>query len=129
MTLTNRQRGDYFERQTRDALLALGWHVTRAAGSLGVADLVALRADAKPLLVSCKLNGYIGPAERADLHAAARAAGARPLVAHRPRDGWVELRAVTPQAPSALTHVDTIKVPSRKKAPHADDARSLEDAL
>jgi hypothetical protein len=44
-----RAAGDYFERRTRDALVADGWTVIRTAGSLGIADLVALRADRDPL--------------------------------------------------------------------------------
>ena len=47
--MTNRTRGDDFERQTKDALRAYEWLVVRSAGSLGVADLVALRGGNTPL--------------------------------------------------------------------------------
>jgi Holliday junction resolvase len=104
----NRQRGDYFERQTRAALADAGWLVVRSAGSLGIADVVALRASNTPLLVSCKLNGRIDPAEREALAAAAQQAGARALVASREARGWVTMRTV------GTRHiVDTLKVPSR----------------
>lgn len=111
--MTNRHRGDYFERQTRDALRAVGWVVIRGAGSMGPADLVALRADMRPLLISCKLHGRIGPAERLDLMEYARKAGARPLLALREKPGWVQLRTVNSR-PDWLP-VDSIKVPARKR--------------
>jgi Holliday junction resolvase len=107
---SNRRRGDYFERQTRAALEAVGWFVVRTAGSLGVADLVALQADFRPLLVSCKISGRIDPGEREALITAAEMAGARPIVASRPRGGWVDIgtlaRGLTRAEP-----VDTLHVP------------------
>lgn len=108
--MTNRHRGDYFERQTRDALNAYGWLVVRAAGSMGPCDLVALRAG-KALLVSCKIKPRLDPGERADLMAAATVAGGRPLLAYRSKPGWVALRTVG-MGPSGLI-VDTLKVPAR----------------
>jgi len=118
MALTQRQRGDYHEHRTRDALEALGWCVTRAAGSLGPADLVALRVGDKPLLISCKLSGRIDPAERETLHTTARRAGARPLVASRDKPGWIRLQAVlwdSPGSRSRLEDVDRIRAPKRRK--------------
>lgn len=94
MPNSNRQRGDYFERQTRDALEAHGWFVIRAAGSLGPADIVALRQGNTPLLVSCKLSGAIGPEERAVLCAHADQAGARPVLAQRKKQAHVALSSV-----------------------------------
>jgi Holliday junction resolvase len=113
VTMTNRQRGDYFERQVRDTLAAHGWVVVRSAGSLGVADLVALRKGNTPALVSCKLGARIGPAERTALLDAAERAGARAVVAHRPRGGRVELLAVM-RSTSRLVPLDTLRVPPRK---------------
>jgi Holliday junction resolvase len=107
----NRQRGDYFERQTRDALAGCGWYVVRSAGSLGVADLVALRQGRRPLLVSCKLSGRIDPTERADLVAAALMAGARPMVAQRSRPGWVAVSTVPTSGRPIV--IDELKVPRR----------------
>jgi Holliday junction resolvase len=109
---SNRQRGDYFERQCRDALIATGWLVVRAAGSYGPADLVALRTGYTPLLISCKLDGYLRPHERADLLAAGRLAGGRPMVASRPVNGHVSLSLVYRQGHSLP--VDTLKVPPRR---------------
>lgn len=119
MALTNRQRGDYFERQARDALTAWGWLVVRAGGSLGVADLVALKLGHTPLLISCKLSGRIDPAEREQFHDAARAAGARAIVASRPKPGWLALAAVTPWGLKPLTPLDDspLRMPPRRKAP------------
>lgn len=112
MTLTNRQRGDYFERQVRDTLTAHGWVVVRSAGSLGIADLVALRKGNTPTLVSCKLGGRIGPKERTALMDAADQAGARAVVAMRPRGGRVLLLAVL-RSSSHLVPLDTLRVPMR----------------
>jgi Holliday junction resolvase len=116
MANSNRQRGDYFERQTRDALRAHGWVVVRAAGSLGPADIVALRGDKKPLLVSCKVTRRderprISPAERLALVEAAEQAGARALLACRSVGGWVDLYAV--RIAPTLIRVDRLKVPAR----------------
>ena len=116
MPNSNRQRGDYLERQTRDALRACGWIVVRAAGSQGVADLVALRHDMRPLLVSCKLGPGIPPAERRELVEASATAGARPIMATRTKRGWVNIHVVKLDTTYPL--VDQIPVPRRpgKKA-------------
>jgi Holliday junction resolvase len=111
-----RQRGDYFEYQTRDALRAVGWFVIRAAGSKGIADLVALRAGNTPLLVSCKLSGRIGPAERQSLLDAAYEAGAKPVVALRPGRGRVQLCRVLPEG-KRIVAWDLLKVPPRYQVP------------
>jgi Holliday junction resolvase len=105
-----RNRGDYLERQTKAALIACGWVVTRAAGSLGAADLVALRADKKPLLISCKTDGRIPPHERAAIILAATQGGARPLLAYREKRGWVTLSLVV-EGPERRV-IDQVKVPS-----------------
>jgi Holliday junction resolvase len=112
MALTNRQRGDYFERQVKLTLEAHGWVVLRSAGSLGVADLVALRKGNTPSLVSCKLGGRIDPHERTALLDAADIAGARAVVAMRPRGGRVLIAAVM-RGTSRLVPIDTLRVPVR----------------
>lgn len=118
--MTPRQRGDYFEHQTRDALRAHDWFVIRAAGSLGIADLVALRDGKTPLLVSCKLDGRVSPAERQKLAATAQAAGARAILASRRKPGWVTLWAVKlDQMPVDLN--EELKVPTRRRAEEASD--------
>lgn len=117
----NRQRGDYFERQTRSALEVAGWLVVRSAGSLGPADLVALRRNSEGathvLLVSCKVDGRTSPAERAALVDAAdrSGSGAEALLARRPDKGVVELVDVTDQRVRA-----TLRAPSRPRATAAD---------
>jgi Holliday junction resolvase len=108
--MSNRTRGDYFERQTRAALVAVGWVTLRAGGSLGAADLVALRADHTPLLVQCKISGRIDPHERAALLAIAERAGARPIVAMRPRPGRVLIGTLVPGA-KRLVPIETLRVP------------------
>jgi Holliday junction resolvase len=119
MTNTSRAAGDYLERQTREALRAHGWIVVRAAGSHGIADLVALRAGNTPLLVSCKTNGKIGPQERTELVETAQRAGARPICAYRRQRGWVDL------APVLVDRVDeqieTLKVPKRQTSTDDDE--------
>ena len=120
MPNSNRQRGDYLERQTRAALRAHGWIVVRSGGSLGVADIVALRAGNTPLLVSCKLNGQQPRQERIALVEAARTAGARPLLACRVMRGYVDFYAVMIEP--GLRHVDHVKVPARPGKEGDDDA-------
>lgn len=111
---SNRRRGDYFERQTRAALTARGWVIVRAAGSLGVADLCALRAGNTPLLVSCKISGILRPAERAALLDAARIGGARAVVAMRSQPGHVNLAAVVATSARPIP-LETLAVPTRPR--------------
>lgn len=66
MVASNYSRGARFEYRVRDALIALGYIVIRAAGSHGIADLVALHRH-RLLLVQCKRNGTCPPAEREEL--------------------------------------------------------------
>lgn len=90
----NRQRGDYLERQARAALVSHGWWVIRAAGSHGVADLVALRRGQKPLALSCKLDGRVRPFERDQLIFMADMAAVVPVIVSRKRRGWVLLEVL-----------------------------------
>lgn len=113
MPNSNRGRGDYLERQTRSALRASGWIVIRAAGSLGVADIAAMRAGNTPLLVSCKLGGLPPPEERIALLRAAERAGARPIVACREHPGWVTFYAMQSDRPRDYVTAGRLKVPKR----------------
>src|SRR4029453_12163882 len=115
MSMTNRQRGDYFERQVRDTLAGHGYRVTRAAGSRGPYDLVALRADKSPALIQCKLSGRIDPAERVALCDAAEMAGGRALVGMRARGGRVLLATVVPGW-GRLVNEETLHIPARPRA-------------
>ena len=79
-------RGIQRERQVRKLLEEQGWWVCRAAGSLGDADLVALRVDpygcetqARLIEVKSTARGPyhgFGPKDRSDLLAASERAGA-----------------------------------------------------
>lgn len=83
------------ERQLKRELEADGWWVGRAAGSLGDADLVALKAGETPRLIEVKstargpFHGF-GPADRRELLEAAKRAGA---------DAWLAWFA--PRKPAA----------------------------
>lgn len=114
MANRNRQRGDYFERRTRDALEDCGWLVVRSAGSLGPADLVALASGYPPYLISCKLHGRLTPAEQMTLIATAITAGALPVLASRIRPGWAALDRVHPMGRERL---DELHFPPRKPRP------------
>jgi Holliday junction resolvase len=74
-------RGIQRERQVRRILEGEDWWVSRAAGSLGDADLVALRHMSRPRLIEVKSTAAgpyhsFGPRDRARLRAAAEIAGA-----------------------------------------------------
>jgi Holliday junction resolvase len=80
------------ERKVRDHFLALDWWVCRAAGSLGDADLIALKVGRRPLMVEVKANAgnpymHFRPKDRADLLFAADIAGADAVLAHWPPRG------------------------------------------
>jgi Holliday junction resolvase len=83
---SSKRKGAHKERQSKQLLEADGWHVTKAGGSLGVADLVALKDGERPLLVQVKATAggpfaHFGPGERGELLSVARGAGAVPVLA------------------------------------------------
>ena len=75
--------------------------VTRAAGSLGCADLVALKAGKRPLLCEVKSTAQgpyerFGPADRKRLIETAELAGANAVLAWWPPRGkllWIDSSA------------------------------------
>lgn len=74
-------RGHDRERALKALLEGEDWLVVRAAASLGVADLVALRDGSRPRVIEVKSTSggpyeRFQPAERARLSLAARLAGA-----------------------------------------------------
>ncbi len=74
-------RGHNRERAVKRLLEMDGWLVVRAAASLGIADLVALKAEHKPRVLEVKSTTdgpykNFGPADRAALKDAAEKAGA-----------------------------------------------------
>lgn len=85
-------RGHDRERAVKRQLEAEDWWVARAAGSLGDADLIALKDGRPPLLVEVKSTAQgpwerFGPADRDALRLAARIAGARAVVCWWPPRG------------------------------------------
>lgn len=75
------QRGHNRERQVRLLLEAEDWFVVRAAGSLGDADLVALKDGHRPRVIEVKSTAggpyeRFGPQSRSELSLAGRIAGA-----------------------------------------------------
>jgi Holliday junction resolvase len=95
MPNSNRRRGDYFERRARSALEADGWWVIRAAGSFGVADLVALRKGYTPRLISCKVTHHLPRKQATALADAAEQAGAWAILAWSARPGYLAQEVVT----------------------------------
>src|SRR5262245_1435500 len=88
-------RGHQRERAVRDHLRDQGWWVARAAGSLGDADLIALRHDEQPRLVEVKSTASgpyerFGPEARGRLIGAARLAGAQAWLAYWPARGRLQ---------------------------------------
>lgn len=74
-------RGHDRERAVRHYLIGRDWLAFRAPASLGVADVVALRAGSRPLLIEVKSTAggpyeHFSPKDRADLRFAAELAGA-----------------------------------------------------
>lgn len=92
MTTTARMGRDA-ENKVKAELEAAGWFVTRAAGSKGKADLVAIRHHESKHLplpivygVQVKRSGWPGPAERAEM-ATLYGYGVRPICARLVKDG------------------------------------------
>ena len=91
------QRGHQRERAVRDLLRSEDWFVVRAAGSLGDADLLALRAGSRPRLIEVKSSAaspyaHFLPADRYRLSQAAKLAGAEAWLAYWPPRGklrWI----------------------------------------
>lgn len=85
-------RGHDRERQVRRKLEAEDWWTARAAGSLGDADVVALKDGKRPMLVEVKSTAAgpyhsFGPNDRERLRLAARIAGATPVLCWWPPRG------------------------------------------
>lgn len=77
------------ELQVRDYYRGDGWVAFNAPASLGVADVIALKAGHNPQLVECKASAtapykHFPPADRARLSAAAKQAGADAVLAWWP---------------------------------------------
>jgi Holliday junction resolvase len=85
------------ERQVLKRLQEDNWYVLRAAGSLGVADLIAMKKGREVRMIEVKATkagpyAGFGPADRAELLAAAEQAGAQAWLVWWPRHGkekWI----------------------------------------
>lgn len=93
------QRGIQNERRTRRLLEDDGWWTCRAAGSLGDADVLALKAGERPRMIEVKSTKggpweKFGPADRRELLEAANRAGADALLCWWPprksHPEWIE---------------------------------------
>lgn len=85
--MSAKSKGTAREHKVADLLTSVGFVVYRSAGSHGCGDLVAMRLYLAPMLVQVKGNvgspwAHFRPAERADLWAEARKAGAVAVLAH-----------------------------------------------
>lgn len=105
-------KGSAAERRVKKAYEDAGWLVTKSGGSLGSADLVALRAGCRPRLLQVKANAggpfkNFGPLERALLLRDARSAGADVALVHvesrkPPREWWPDEWPATPLDPQGV---------------------------
>jgi len=92
-----KRAGTQRESAVRDLLRERGWLAFRAPASLGVADVVALKAGERPRLCEVKSTAqgpyeHFGPADRNRLRVAAELAGADALLAWWPSRGvlkWI----------------------------------------
>lgn len=94
--MTRYTKGAYFERRVKEHLERCGWWAIRAAGSHGVADIVAALYG-EWQLIQCKVDGKIGPAERKKLRDAAELTGGRPMLAWRSKRGEISFKRVEAQ--------------------------------
>jgi hypothetical protein len=96
---TRYDAGRRFEWAVRDDLRADGYDVIRSAGSKSKVDLVAIKRH-QILLVQCKRNGLISPAERTQLYDIFRHVPVvlRPIVAYKAKTG-IGYRVLTGTGP------------------------------
>ena len=90
--MSNAAFGHARERKVAAQLGEDGWYVVRSAGSHGAADLIALKAERKPMMIQVKgvaAGPFTGfpPAERRELLEIARQSGALAFLVHWPKHG------------------------------------------
>lgn len=78
--------GRKLEYAAQEALEAEGYITMRAAGSRGAVDVLGFK-QGQILIVQCKLDGYLTPAERTKVYGLAVMIAAVPLVARWHKDG------------------------------------------
>ncbi len=83
------------ENKARGVLRVAGFVTMRSWMSRSPADLVALRAGSRPLLIQVKKGGYMVPAERLALWAMADQAGAVPVLCRMESDGSLTFHVMT----------------------------------
>jgi hypothetical protein len=91
--------GAQFERRVRADLEKRGYFAVRSAGSHGPIDIVALSQDTH-LLVQCKINGNLGPAEWNELLGIAISTNTLPVLASSPGRGCVYHALITRKSTS-----------------------------
>lgn len=84
--MTNYAAGTRFEHRVRDHLRENGYEVVRSAGSKTKIDLIAFKPS-QLLLIQCKRNGTLPPAEWDALHTVAGWVEAIPVLAAIPTNG------------------------------------------
>lgn len=107
--MTNYDAGRRFEWAARDHLQALGFWVTRAAGSKTKVDLIAVRTG-EVLFVQCKRTALPSPFERRQLLALAECLPgvAVPAIARKgPRGTPVAIEILTGPGPGDRLPYDT----------------------
>lgn len=90
-------RGTGRDRKVRDHLASQDWFAVCARGSHGAVDVLAIRVGSIPRLIQVKSTAQgpyerFGPAERAELSAAAKIGGGQALLAWWPPHGklrWI----------------------------------------
>jgi Holliday junction resolvase len=109
---TNYRRGADFERRVRADLTSRGYVAIRAAGSHGVADILAMKRFDTPLMVQVKKDGRLGPKERCALVAEAKRAGATPIMAAHVLGQGIRYTIVSVMdAAGTVLHVDEKEKP------------------
>jgi Holliday junction resolvase len=81
------RQGADFERAVKKHLERNGYFVVRSAGSKGPVDLVALKAREILLIQAKATDGYVQPADRAELRGLALMLGGTALAARWHKDG------------------------------------------
>jgi Holliday junction resolvase len=82
--VSNYSRGHAFELRARARLESEGWFVGRSAGSKTPVDLVAIKANSRPLLVQCKSGTRsLSERERSEFADFARRLNAMPVLCTR----------------------------------------------
>lgn len=90
MAKADSQRGIQRERDLKNRLLDDGYFAIRAPASLGVADVVALKAGEEPMMIEVKSTtagpyAGFGPSDREALSEMAATAGARAFLVWWPK--------------------------------------------